>query len=63
VLRAQLEDDRLDDQLVTLTKQKVQAQADLAALVQQPVSLIPEASKEIELTDVPQQTRRAACFG
>src|SRR5690606_1312805 len=43
VLRAQLESDRLDDQLVTLVRQKQQAQADLAALVQQPVSLIPEA--------------------
>jgi cobalt-zinc-cadmium efflux system outer membrane protein len=55
VLRAQLETDRLDDQLVTLTKQKEFAQADLAALVQQPVSLIPEATQEIGLANVPEQ--------
>ncbi|QDV25981.1 putative outer membrane efflux protein MdtP [Aureliella helgolandensis] len=55
VLRAQLEADRLDDQIVTLRKQKEQAQADLAALVQQPVSLIPEASEELGLTNVPER--------
>ena len=55
VLRAQLERDRLDDQLVRLRKQKGQAQADLAALVQQPASLIPEAQEEIGLRDVPEQ--------
>ena len=55
VLRAQLESDRLDDQLVGLRKQKEQAQADLAALLQQPVSLIPEAQQEIGLDDVPKQ--------
>lgn len=55
VLRAQLEADRLDDQLVGLRKQKEQSQADLAALLQQPVSLVPEASDEIGLIDVPNQ--------
>lgn len=55
VLRAQLEADRLDDQLVSLTKQKEVAQADLAALVQQPVSLMPEASEELGLVNVPEQ--------
>ncbi len=55
VLRAQLEADRLDDQTVMLRQQKQQAQADLAALVQQPVSLIPEASEELDLTNVPAQ--------
>ena len=55
VLRAQLEADRLDDQLVTLRKQKEQAQADLAALVQQPVSLIPETQEDIGLGNVPKQ--------
>ena len=55
VLRAYLEADRLDDQIVTLHKQKEQAQADLAALVQQPVSIIPEASEELGLTNVPKQ--------
>ncbi|MCC7336022.1 MAG: TolC family protein [Pirellulaceae bacterium] len=55
VLRAQLETDRLDDQTVTLRKQKEQAQADLAALVQQPVALMPEATEELGLTNVPEQ--------
>ena len=55
VLRAQLESDRLDDQLVSLAKQKQVAQADLAALVQQPVTLLAEASEDLGLTDVPAQ--------
>ncbi len=55
VLRAQLESDRLDDQLVALIQQKLQAQADLAALVQQPVTLIPEATEELNLGDIPQR--------
>lgn len=55
VLRAQLETDRLDDQLVGLRKQKEQAQADLAALMQQPVSLIPETQQDIGLSNVPEQ--------
>lgn len=55
VLRAQLEDDRLQDQLLTLRRQKEQAQADLAALVQQPASLIPEATDQLNLTNVPEQ--------
>lgn len=53
LLRAQLEADRLDDQLVGLRKQKEQAQADLAALVQQPVSLMPEAQQDVGLANVP----------
>ncbi len=55
VLRAQLETDRLDDQLVGLTKQKEVAQADLATLVQQPVAMLPEATEELGLTNVPKQ--------
>ncbi len=55
VLRARLESDRLEDQLVGLAKQKQVAQADLAALVQQPVTLLAEASDELGLADVPQQ--------
>ena len=55
VLRAQLEADRLDDQLVGLRKQKKQAQADLAALLQQPVTLIPETQQDIGLNDAPKQ--------
>ncbi len=55
VLRAQLESDRLDDQLVTLARQKQVAQADLAALVQQPVTLLAEASEDLGLANVPGQ--------
>ena len=47
VIRARLESDRLENQLVGLTKQKQMAQADLAALVQQPVSLIVETESEL----------------
>lgn len=59
VLRAQLETDRLDDQLVTLKKQKQVAQADLATLLQQPVGMLPEASAELGIRDTPQQIEEA----
>ena len=55
MLRAQLETDRLDDQLITLRRQKQVAQADLATLLQQPVDLLPEATDELGITDTPQQ--------
>ena len=55
VLRAQLETDRLDDQIVGLRKQKEQAQADLAALLQQPVTLFPETQDDIGLANTPQR--------
>ncbi len=55
VLRAQLETDRLDEQLIALRKQKQVAQADLATLLQQPVGLLPEASSELGINDTPQQ--------
>lgn len=55
VLRAQLETDRLDDQLTTLRKQKQIAEADLATLMQQPVDLIPEVSNDLGVTDAPEQ--------
>ncbi|WP_436715512.1 TolC family protein [Roseiconus lacunae] len=55
VLRAQLETDRLDEQLITLRRQKQVAQADLATLLQQPVDLLPEATDELGITDTPQQ--------
>ncbi|MCA9242268.1 MAG: TolC family protein [Planctomycetales bacterium] len=51
VLRAQLEADRIDDQLVTLRKQKQVAQADLAALLQQPVNMMPETSDTLEIAN------------
>ncbi len=55
VLRAQLEIDRLDDQIVQLTKQLEMSQADLAALLQQPVSLLPQATEELGIADAPLQ--------
>ncbi|WDQ17058.1 TolC family protein [Rhodopirellula sp. P2] len=55
VLRAQLETDRLDEQLITLAKQKLVAQADLATLLQQPIGILPEATDELGITDTPQQ--------
>jgi cobalt-zinc-cadmium efflux system outer membrane protein len=55
VLRARLEADRLEDQLIGLTKQKQVAQADLAALVQQPVTLRIEPTEDLGLADVPRQ--------
>ncbi|TWU39871.1 Outer membrane efflux protein [Novipirellula aureliae] len=55
VLRAQLETDRLDDQLVALHKQKELGQADLATLLQQPVAMMPEASAELSTIETPQQ--------
>ncbi|MCM2369972.1 TolC family protein [Aporhodopirellula aestuarii] len=51
VLRAQLETDRLDEQLITLRRQKQVAQADLATLLQQPVDLLPETSDDLGITD------------
>lgn len=55
LLRAQLETDRLDEQLIALRKQKQVAQADLATLLQQPVDLLPEALSELGITDTTQQ--------
>lgn len=51
VLRAELEADRLDDRLIELHRQKEVAQADLAALVQQPVSLAPESLEQLEVDE------------
>ena len=55
VLRARLEADRLEDQLIGLRKQQQVAQADLAALVQQPVNMQVEVTEELGLADVPRQ--------
>ncbi len=53
LLRATLESDRLADEMVRLVKQKEMAQADLAALVQQPVTLLAEADPNLKIDDVP----------
>ncbi|WP_068136209.1 TolC family protein [Roseimaritima ulvae] len=55
VLRARLETDRLDDELVTLTKQQQLAQADLATLLQQPLGTFPATSSELDIRDTPRQ--------
>ncbi|WP_237607621.1 TolC family protein [Roseimaritima sediminicola] len=55
VLRAQLELDRLDDELVELEQQKAVAQADLAALLQQPVRLVPLVRDQMDLPEDRQQ--------
>lgn len=55
VLRARLELDRLQDQLVELGKQRAMAQADLAALVQRPVDLVAEADPQLQIDDAPGQ--------
>lgn len=54
VLRAELEADRLKNDAINLIKPKRIAQAGLAALVQQPISLLPEAQQEIAMPGVPQ---------
>lgn len=55
VLRAQLQLDTLDDRLIGLRRQKAVAQADLAALIQQPAMLGIEPVEEIEVSQVPEQ--------
>lgn len=55
VLRAQLETDRLDDQLVQLKRQKQVAEADLAALVHQPFAQLPQPASELDLDAVPSE--------
>ena len=55
VLRAELEGDKLADQLISLRRQKEQARADLGTLVRQPVHLMPTAYTDINMTEaVPQ---------
>lgn len=47
VLRAQLERDRLDEQIINLQRQKEISQADLATLLQQPLTALPPLSSEL----------------
>ena len=53
VLRAQLEADRLADQLTTLRRQREVAQADLAALIRRPLTDSPRAQENLGLGRVP----------
>lgn len=55
VLRAELEAEKLDDQLITLGRDLEVAQADLAALVQQPLDLAPRPVRELDLPTTPGQ--------
>ena len=55
VLRAELEGDKLEDQLISLRRQKEQARADLGTLVRQPVHLMPTAFAELNVTETAPQ--------
>lgn len=55
VLLAELEGDKLADQLILLRRQKEQARADLGTLVRHPIHLMPAAYPEINLSEaIPQ---------
>lgn len=51
VLRAELERDRLSQQLISLRQQKEQARADLGALVRQPLHLMPIAVDDLNIAE------------
>lgn len=55
ILRAQLQVDNLDNRIIELHRQKALAQADLAALVQQPEMIGIEPTAEIDVTRVPER--------
>ena len=55
VLRAELEGDKLEDQLITLRRQKEQARADLGTLVRQPVHLMPVAFNQLAVNNAAPQ--------
>ncbi|WP_246151545.1 TolC family protein [Rubripirellula reticaptiva] len=52
VIRAQLEQDRLEDRLIALRRSKDQSRADLGVLVRQPVDLTPTAMTELDVSQV-----------
>lgn len=51
VLRAELENDKLDDRLIELRLQREEARAELGTLLQRPTSLMPVAVDELDLAD------------
>lgn len=55
ILRAQLQLDAIDERLIELRQQKAVAQADLAALIQQPAMENIEPTDSIDIADVPTQ--------
>lgn len=52
ILRAEMEGDKLDDQLISLSRQKEQARADLGTLVRRPMHLMPTAFEELDTDDI-----------
>ena len=52
ILRAEMEGDKLDDQLISLSRQKEQARADLGTLVRQPMHLMPNAFEELDTDNI-----------
>jgi outer membrane protein TolC len=55
ILRAEIEGDRLEEQLIELRRQKEQARADLGALVRQPLHLMPTAVNELGINEAAPQ--------
>ncbi len=55
VIRAQLETEKLDQQLLELTQQRAAAQADLAAVIQDPLAANLSAESSLPIQDIPQQ--------
>ncbi len=55
VIRAELETEKLEQQLLELDQQKSVAQADLAALIQEPMATVLETESALPIQDVPAQ--------
>ncbi len=55
VIRAELETEKIDQQLLELAQQKADAQADLAALIQDPLAPELTAESALPIQDIPQQ--------
>ena len=55
VIRAELEVEKRDQQLLELDKQREVAQADLATLVQQPLAFSIETENDLQVNDIPTQ--------
>ncbi|MEM8736693.1 MAG: TolC family protein, partial [Planctomycetota bacterium] len=51
VLQAETESDKLQDQLISLRRQKEEARADLGTLVRQPSHLLPDATESLETSE------------
>ncbi|MEO1615609.1 MAG: TolC family protein [Planctomycetota bacterium] len=52
ILRAEMESDKLDEQLIALRRQREQARADLGTLVRQPIHLMPIAFEELDAGEI-----------